>query len=173
MKIKELKWEDCTPTVSSNVVSRAKALGYAFEIIASHRESFDVYINGRYMCAGSPDTGKAKGFSQEWLEERIGEMVEMKAAEIQWYKPIGISKHLLGDQTRRAGPGVTAEWDYSITDDYTYVSAHRQGLICKYRGTAICWVPFTSGGWEEEERLMALCKGFCQIHKQKRLGEGA
>lgn len=86
MKIKQLVWEDCIPTISSSVVSRAQALGYTFEISASNGEMFDTNINGRYMCAGDSDAAKSKMFCQQWLESRIKEVVEVKAAEIRWHK---------------------------------------------------------------------------------------
>lgn len=76
MKIKELEWEDCIPTISSSVVSRAQALGYTFEISTPNGEMFDTNINGRYMCAGDSDAAKSKMFCQQWLEARIKEVVE-------------------------------------------------------------------------------------------------
>jgi hypothetical protein len=83
MKIKELEWEDCTPTVSSNVVSRAQALGYTFEIVENcGLEPYGVVIDGDMVLAGHDEkflfskTRDAQEWCREWLLSRIYEVAE-------------------------------------------------------------------------------------------------
>lgn len=97
MKIKQLEWVDCTPTVSSNVVSRAQALGYTFEvtenIYGDYVMGVSLYINGTPVALDNGFVRQwaldeaAQEAAQEWLEARITEIVEMKAVEIQWDRP--------------------------------------------------------------------------------------
>lgn len=95
MKIKQLKWEDCTPTISSDVASRVRVLGYDIEVCLNHtavdenEENDEVSYTtwaalepirdvdtGFPRKYGSIEEGKAAG--QAWLEARIREAVEVK-----------------------------------------------------------------------------------------------
>lgn len=101
IKIKQLEWEDCTPTISSSVVSRAQALGYEFEIYTDRPEIYQANYANHYMSInsghertadfiGKTSLANAKVAAQKVLQEEVAEALEVeqpaipKAAEIQW-----------------------------------------------------------------------------------------
>ena len=109
MRIKQLKWEDCTPTISSRVVSRAQALGYTLRIyqwltpvdendendIISYGVDVESFGPVRDLDGTFPEMSAsidlAKVAAQQWLEARIIEMMEDEFGGIQRLMDLGSS----------------------------------------------------------------------------------
>lgn len=109
MKIKQLDWCDCIPTISSSVVSRAQALGYRFEIhqwltpvdededngITSYGVVEEGFGHIRDLYGVFPELSTsidlAKLAAQQWLEARIIEMMEDEFGGIQRLMELGSS----------------------------------------------------------------------------------
>lgn len=96
MKIKQLVWEDCIPTISSSVVKAANMLEYYFIIYHPYSgdgfdvDEFCVDVNDITATGDDgvplvfPAAEVAQRWCQDYLEARIKEAVELKAAEIRW-----------------------------------------------------------------------------------------
>lgn len=161
MKIKQLEWEDCNPTISSSVISRAQALGYTFEIVENLDEDggfvlgYCLYVNGSLESIEYLHSEEAaQRVAPEWLKKRIGEMVEMKAAEIKWTG----DNHEKGD---------------AITYFIYPAGSGRHGLVCKWGDEEIGFVDVPFGAdWTGWKYASNAARRICQEHKQGRLNSG-
>ena len=96
MRIKQLKWEDCIPTISSSVVSRAQALGYdprrarlaSLAGLATGEALTLRYYRDADLARWVRDTAKAEGQDVEpdyWraLFSLNGQMVTLSAISLK------------------------------------------------------------------------------------------